>query len=506
MRAADDQRSRPPIDAKEQDLHLLTEEALQLLEETNHPPELFRYGNTIVRIERDDCNLPVAEGLDADKVRNELAARLSWFQRNQKGDVGPARPPWDLARNILAAPPEQLPFPALNRITERPVFTPEGRRVRRGYDPDTGILYVPPKRFTLRRIPDRPNKNELSRARKLILTELLGDFPFTGDSSLAHTVSALLLPSVRAMINGPTPLYLIEKPTPGTGGTLLAQLLCKVACGQWPAALTMPTNEAECSRTILAELLEAPEFVLLDNITTTLKSAALASAITTSPISGRVIRTSSTVSVPVHCLWMATANNPSLSTEMARRSVRIRMDARSEHPHLRKDFRHPRLTKWIEEHEGELVWATLTLVQGWIAAGRPLGSKTFGMFESWAETLGGILDVACIGGFLDDVYELYDVPDSESLAWGLFTEQWRHKYKGDAVTVAVLYSLADQLDLGDGSEISRKTRLGKALAKMRDCVFGGYRIRTAGSYQGAQRWRLEQVGTGEQPLTLVKVR
>ena len=358
MRAADDERSRPPIDAKEQDLHELTVEALRLLEETNHPPELFRYGNTIVRIERHDCDMPAAEVLDADKVRNEVATRLRCYQRNRKGDVGSARPPWDLARNILAAPPEQLPFPSLNRITERPVFTPEGRRVPRGYDFDTGILYAPRKGFRMRRVSDRPSEIELGEARRLISTELSGDFPFIGDSSLAHTVSALLLPSVRAMINGPTPLYLIEKPTPGTGATLLAQSLCRVGCGREPAALTMPTNEAECARTILAKLLEAPEFVLIDNVTSTLQSAALASAITTSPISGRVIRTSSTVRVPVHCLWMATANNPSLSTEMARRSVPIRMDARSEHPHLRKDFRHPRLKEWVAEHEGGLVWAS----------------------------------------------------------------------------------------------------------------------------------------------------
>ena len=32
----------------------------------------------------------------------------------------------------------------------------------------------------------------------------------------------MLLPFVRELIDGPTPLHLIEKPTPGTGGTLLA--------------------------------------------------------------------------------------------------------------------------------------------------------------------------------------------------------------------------------------------------------------------------------------------
>ena len=497
MRVADRERERPRINAKEQDLHVLTQEALQLLGETNHPAQLFRYGNTVARIERDDCNMPVAEVLDADKMRNELAARLSWFHRDRDGNESSARPAWDVAKNILASPPKELPFPPLNRITGRSVFTPKGGRVRRGYDSDTGILYVPPRGFTLRRVPERPSKKQLGDARRLIVTELLGDFPFTGDSSLAHVVSALLLPSVRAMIDGPTPMYSIEKPTPGTGATLLAQSLCRVACGREPAALTMPTNEAECARTILAKLMEAPEFVLLDNITSTLQSAALASAITASRISGRVIGTSTAVRVPVQCVWMATANNPSLSTEMSRRSVPIRMDARSEHPHLRKDFRHPRLTRWVAEHEGELVWAALILVQAWIAEGRPLGSKTFGMFESWAETTGGILDVAGIDGFLDNLHDSPTAPDAEAVAWGLLTQSWWSEHKGEAVTVANLYPLADQLDLGEGLERSRRTRLGKALSKMRDRVFDGHVIRAAGTYQGAQRWRLEQVQTDE---------
>ena len=114
------------------------------------------------------------------------------------------------------------------------------------------------------------------------------------------------------------------------------------------------------------------------------------------------------------------------------------------------------------------------------------------------------MEVAGIDGFLDNVYQLRDVPDTGSVAWGLFTEQWRRKYKGDPVTAADLYSVSDDLDLGEGLERSRRTRMEKALSKMRDRVFDGYAIRTTGTYQGAQRWKLEPLQSGEHRLRLVK--
>jgi hypothetical protein len=78
---------------------------------------------------------------------------------------------------------------------------------------------------------------------------------------------------------------------------------------------------------------------------------------------------------------------------MARRTVRIRLDAKAERPDLRTGFRHANLKAWVRENHEWLVWSALTMIQAWIAAGRPRGRKILGMFEPWAETMGGILDV-----------------------------------------------------------------------------------------------------------------
>jgi hypothetical protein len=65
-----------------------------------------------------------------------------------------------------------------------------------------------------------------------LLDELAGDFPFVSDSDRAHWLAALLLPFVRRMINGPTPLHFVEAPCNGAGKSLLCDIISIVATGE----------------------------------------------------------------------------------------------------------------------------------------------------------------------------------------------------------------------------------------------------------------------------------
>ena len=60
---------------------------------------------------------------------------------------------------------------------------------------------------------------------------------------------------------------------------------------------------------IFAALLEAPGFVLIDNINGFLDSGALASALTARAVKDRILGTSRTAAVPVRCVWVGTGNN-----------------------------------------------------------------------------------------------------------------------------------------------------------------------------------------------------
>ena len=379
-------RNLPAIDAGDQNLPRQTERALSAFVAANDPPFLYRHGNQPVRVETVNGEHPVTRPLSTDMTVHHMARSAQWYRQYASGNRRPARPPIVVARDILASP--NLPLPCLERIVRVPFLGRDGNlKTEPGYHEGDATLFVPPRGFRLPKISDNPTPGQLEVARRLILRSLLRDFPFTSEAARAHAVAALLLPLVRSFIRGPTPLHLVEKPTPGTGGTLLVQVLCQISLGETIAAMSAPKDESEWRRTVLASLRSVPLAVFIDN-PQQLESPTLASAITSDIYTDRVVRTSETVRLPVSCLWIASANNPVLSREMARRVIRIRLDAGVERPELRDSFLHPQLKAWAKKNHHLLLWAALTFVQAWVAAGHPRASKVFGMFEDWVEVNG----------------------------------------------------------------------------------------------------------------------
>ena len=169
-----------------------------------------------------------------------------------------------------------------------------------GYQQATASIYAPCKGFDLLPADDDPNDDLLPLAVDYI-NELFADFPFTSPTEKTHAVAALLLLFVRNLIQGPTPLHVIEKPTPATGATLLAQAICDVALGHAVAAMTAPKDEGEWRRTILAALRGGPAVIFIDNVRDTLESATLAAAITADFLQDRLIRSSEVICAPVRC-------------------------------------------------------------------------------------------------------------------------------------------------------------------------------------------------------------
>jgi hypothetical protein len=77
------------------------------------------------------------------------------------------------------------------------------------------------------------------------------------------------------------------------------------------------------------------------------------------------------------------------------------------------------------------------------------------------------LDVAGIGGFLENRHAVYESQDSDGAAWREFLEVWAGRYD-TGVTSSVLWGLASKEDLlpqilGDKGERSQRIRLGSAL-------------------------------------------
>jgi hypothetical protein len=422
------------INAGDRNVVRLSNRAWKALIAANKPERLFRQGSELVRITA--CARALGhEQLTIDRLRYELLRVARWYKKKD-GRRMDAHPPEAVVRDMLARP--DPPLPELRRIARAPIFAGSGTILAEGFDSLSGILCAPAPGFRLPSPKEWPLKADIQAARDLIIDDLLVDFPFTGEAERAHAVALLLLPFVRALIDGPTPLHLIEKPTPGTGASLLVEMISLIATAAEPAMMTLSTNEDEARRTITGRLLGLPTIVVIDNARR-LESQALSGAITSPIWTDRIVGTSKTPQVPIQCAWVATGNNPSLSSEIARRIVRSRLDTGLERPFERTKFKYPQLRKWVVEHQAKLVWAALTLGRSWIAAGSPKGTRPLGMFESWAEVMGGILDVVRIPGFLTNRDSLHQHSDAESQRWRAFFDRWCQEFGGRVVGVAELW-------------------------------------------------------------------
>jgi hypothetical protein len=478
-------RSRPSVFAKNPDLNGLTSKTWEAITNVNVPPELFRRENSIVLLSTSDDSV-VCHDIDLNLLRWWLISRIDFVENN--GDKAThMRPPIDLLQNLLATP--NPPLPSLVGIVKHPIFAADTTlQIEPGYSAATQRYYSPGPALELPPISPEPTPQEIREAKRTLLEELLGDFPFADDSSRSHALAALLLPFVRPLIHGPTPLHLIWKPKAGTGATLLAEILCLPSCG-YPSQISVPMQEEERRRTLLAMLRGVPEAVLLDNVYT-LCGAALASCLTQTLFEDRLVGSSKLLRVPNVCLWLATGNNPDLSNEIVRRTVSIHLDAKVEYPDLRTDFRHA-LPIWAIEQKSSLVLSALTLVQAWVSAGRPKGVKTLGKFESWAAAMGGILKIADVPGFLERIEEFRADSDVQTSVIQEFVEAWAARFNDQEVRVSDLLPLASSLDLGTGNSSSRSIRLGKLLVDRQGQRFGPRVIEKRGVVSGSRHWRLQ---------------
>jgi len=494
----------PTLRADEGDLARANEQVWNLLMASNRCPWLFRLAGQPTWVVPDDEGRPVATALNEERLRHMLARLARWVRVNAKGEQIPAPPPLPVVKSVLATPDPALPV--LTGIVNTPVFGRGGTLITMpGYHPDARLLYVPAPGFAVPDIPARPAPSEIAAARTLICEDLLGDFPFTGEAERAHAVALLLLGFLRGMIDGPTPLHLIEKPTPGTGATLMVDAIATILTGTGASVMTEGRDDEEWRKRVTAKLRQIPAIILIDNLRAKLDSSAVAAALTAPFWEDRILGHSEMARLPIRCLWIATGNNPEFSNEMARRLVRIRLDANVEQPWQRSGFRHPDLMVWVRANRARLVAACLTLCRAWIVAGKPRGTRTIGSFENWAQIVGGVLETAGIPGFLGNLDEMMAASDSEGAGWSAFIAAWWDRFGTAEVGVADLFDVALFCDpappITGHTDRAQKTSFGIAIKKMRDRVFrvGDLTVRLvqAGTFRRAVRWQLK---VSEQPL------
>ena len=162
-------------------------------------------GGLPVRIRKNEEGELVIQDMTVDIVQYELTNAADFVDSLDKKEPKSVFPPKDVCRYVLSA--LHWTFPPLTSITGIPVFRPNGTIVtERGYDRDTMLIYDPPEGFEIQ-VPERPKKTDVKKALK-ILGEVLNDFPYVDEASLANTLGLALTPVMREVIEVPHPSVL----------------------------------------------------------------------------------------------------------------------------------------------------------------------------------------------------------------------------------------------------------------------------------------------------------
>lgn len=442
--------------------------------------ELYQQHGTLLRI---NGNISTVDHIG---MVNLLAYAVRLMEDKPKQGKKENYPDPTLTKTMLRLLPEDIP--EVERIVSLPALVRDGDGYRvieaHGYDRQARIFH--------QQTVGLPGEMSVDQARALILDELLCDFPFDSEASRANAVALLLLPFVRSLIHGATPLHLIEAARAGTGKGLLATVAALIWTGK-PAALTSAPargDDSEWGKILTAALRQAPAYLMLDNVTN-LRSDALAMALTAQVWEGRLLGQSDMLCLRNDAVWMATGNNVTLAGDMPRRIVPIRMVATQEDPSLRTGFKHPDLPEWVLANRGALVRACLTLAKHGLASGVASNAPRIGSFEGYSDVLGRILAGCGIAGFLGNLTRVRENPQIE--AWRAVVEIWHERHGENPIKPSELWATIRgddcPLELRGETPRAQTQSLGHMLRKQDGAVFA---ISNGFSYQIVQVGRVKE--------------
>lgn len=453
-----------------------------VLEQNRRTPELFRLGGKLARLHRHEGGANIELCLPVH-VHGQLMRSVRWMRSRKATLQDPPTkdgwvevdleggPPAFVSADMVASPRRDLP--AIETVVYAPTLGRGGELLLDpGYHASDALWYESER-------PVRPVSMSLGEARG-VLEDWLADFPFASQSDRAHALGLFLLPFVRRLIDGPTPVHLLEAPQPGTGKSLLGQVLMRVAHGRDVPLAPWDRDEKERKKTITTYLMAGRSVVFFDNVKGLISSESFENATTSRRWVDRVLGITGDVEVPISAVWLMTSNNATMSPDMARRTCRIRLVRHT--PFNAATARHADIEAWTDEHRDELVSAALVLVGDWLARGRPCDGATLPTYEAWARVIGGVLGNAGIEGFLGDRAEFLERADPTTAEWAALVEAWIADCDGAGRSATDLLQLCDKLDVlqretEGSSERARATRFGSALRARIDASFLGRQLR-----------------------------
>lgn len=426
----------------------------------------------------------------------ELIGRVADFVKydaRTKADV-PTSCPRDVARAYLSRGGLEWRLPHLAGVIGNATLRADGTMLDiPGHDPET-CLFLDDAECPAWCLHE-PTLVDAQDAAET-LDELLAEFPFVGPADEAVAVAAILTAVIRRSLPA-APLFAFTAPTPGTGKSLLVDLIAMIATGAPASGFSWSDDQHENRKQLDAALLESRAMINLDNVTAPLGGDRLNQVLTQATASVRVLGESKTVEVPCGAFITANGNNLAIAADLTRRTMLCSMDAKLERPEQRAFKANP--LAMVKANRAKYVSAALTILRAYHVAGRPAVFGPLGSFDAWSGWVRGALvwlDYADPVASQDAVREI----DPRGAELAAVLGQWNEAIGDRRVTSAQIIDAASAgnvefreslLAIAGASGAINTHRLGKWLHANKSRVVGGLRIEPTGkSRTGVALWSL----------------
>lgn len=493
-------RMKPTIRVMNGEINGVVDAAERELSQSGHH---YQCGGLIVTVVTDPSTHETrVQEINTAALVRVLAGAATWERFDErKNKWNRIDPP---ARHVstLFYSPSYPHLPVLNGLSRQPYLRPNGSLMMEpGYDNATGMFGV----FDAREfsVPDAPTREQAEIA-LAALKDLLMEFDFACESDRTATLAAMLTASIRpSLVNAP--MFHVRAPIVGSGKSYLCELITAFATPQRGTPTTFPSDDDECRKLLLAELLRAPAVIEFDNLTGNLVAhKSLCTALTSEFMSGRILGVSKTATVNTRTLFLSSGNNVGPVQDMTRRCITIRIDPRCEIPAMRS-FNRPGLVSEVLRERGKYISAALTIIRAWITAGRPRSAcKALAGFEDWSDLCRQpLLWLGCQDPMTSLFESMSDDPDREIL--GRLLTAWQATFGNKPAMVRdavdkisstcqevaelreILYDIAEER-----GEINRR-KLGWWMKRHADRIVDGRRFIRSKGNRSAEAWQVEVV-------------
>ena len=385
----------------------------------------------------------------------------------------------------------------IDALARAPFLRPDGSICDiEGYDATSRTLYIPS--IVYPPIPKAPTRDD-ALAALVRMREPFNEFPWKEAASESAFLSHILAEAARLAMER-CPMYFYDAPMAGTGKSTLQEMAARIVHGTEPALRPWVADEDELRKSLYACLMAGDRSIWFDNVPDGVKvrSSVLEAFLTSAVWKDRKLGESMTTAIPNKTVLVASGNNLTPVSALARRSLVIRLDANTEHLRERV-FKIANPRRHVMERRGQMLIDALTIIKAYLlTGGKEQMPVALPSFEDWSRLA---RDPLIWLGLADPVVTQLNETDDESQPLGPIFEKLAANFGERTFTAGdmarVVGSLSDEKnELSDAlmqmgcMEPNNPIKIGYWLRASKDKIGSGLKLVHDGHSMHGVRWRL----------------